>query len=316
MSYFVFDMDQTIAELQSVYYFIAALTSRPTVMQYRATYFTDKLEKQLEKAYELFVKSVAKEEHSPHPLGILRPGILHIMEQLYQLKKMGKVLTVVIYSNNSHLESLYFIRDVIHAHLGTKRLITECIHWFHPRRNADKIMYKNTNGSMSKSWESLKDIMVNGPIKAPDLIEPMDIHFFDDLNHEALSKPLKHHYHKVPPYEFKASFDRISVLFLQALKEAHVDVDGYSFMLYDTYADDASVKHVDTENLSIMEDVLDIFEYNTGKTAAILDLAPPSDKGIEIMHEVVENVKRGATRERLKRKRNHTYKRRRLTVRR
>jgi len=315
MSYFVFDMDETIAELESVYYFIAALTSKSKEIQYQSPHYANKIEEQMNRAYPLFVKKVAKEERSSHPLGVLRPGILRIMEQLYQLKKAGKVLTVIIYSNNSHLESLYFIRDVIHAHLGTKRLITECIHWFHPMRNADKILYKNTNGSISKSWESLRDIMVNGSIKAPSAVEPNDVHFFDDLQHMDLQKQLRHHYHKVPPYEFKASFDRISVLFLEALKDAKMEIDPFSYYLYDTYADDRAIKHLNPENLSMIEDVLDVFRYNTGQTASVLDLVPQPDEGIRIMQQAVDEVEKGYVQGRLKKKKTRTYKRRRLTVR-
>jgi len=307
-------MDETIAHLQSVYYFIASLTLKSKDLQYRSTYFTDGFELYLDKAYQLFVKYILKEEASVAPLGILRPGILDVMRQLWELKKQGKVLTVIIYSNNSHLESLYFIKDLIHAHVGTKRLIRECIHWFHPMRNIDKILYKESRGSISKSWDSLRHIMVNGSIKAPTGIDPADVHFFDDLDHMNLRTMLQANYHKVPAYTFKASFDRISILFLKALRDSNIHIEQLSLYLYELYGEDSVKKNLSPDNLSLIEDVLDIFKFNTGPTAAVLDI-PPRDDGIDIIENVIEDVKQGMKLGQLRKKKHRTYKKRRWTMR-
>jgi hypothetical protein len=318
MSYFVFDMDETLAHLQSVYYFIASLTLDTKDLQYRTTYFTDRFEETLENAYKLFVKRVVEAEESDQPLGILRPGILQIMDRLYALKKKGKVLSVVIYSNNSHLQSLYFIRDLIHKHVGSKRLINDCIHWLHPKRVADKILYHETRGAISKSWNVLKDIMVHGPIKAPEVIEPMDVHFFDDLEHKNMQATLHHNYHHVPAYNYNASFDRITIIYLNALKDAHVNINQFSIMLMDLYGDPSTVAHITKTshgNVTLMEDVIDIFRFNTQSSEQAIVL-PSKDKGIEIMEEVVYNVEYDI-KEGLKggkRKKNKTHKRRRWTV--
>ena len=60
--YFVFDMDETLAELYSAYSIIKTIVDS----QYYDT-------------YKAFVRYVANEEISTHPLGIIRPGILEIM---------------------------------------------------------------------------------------------------------------------------------------------------------------------------------------------------------------------------------------------
>jgi hypothetical protein len=57
----------------------------------------------------LFVKRVVEEENSNTPLGILRPGILPIMEKLHSLKKRGKLTSIIIYSNNKCLPCLEFV---------------------------------------------------------------------------------------------------------------------------------------------------------------------------------------------------------------
>ena len=323
MSYFVFDMDETIAHLQSVYYFIASLTLDTKDMQYRTTYFTDRLEETLDNAYHLFVKRVVEVEESDHPLGILRPGILQVMDQLYALKKKEKVLSVVIYSNNSHSQSLYFIRDLIHKHVGTKRLINDCIHWLHPGRSADKLMYHESRGSMSKSWDVLKDIMIHGPVNAPKFVDPTDVHFFDDLDHINLQRALQHNYHKVPAYSYKASFDRLTIIYLSALRDAKVNINQFAIYLMDLYGDPSSVaqvKHLTPGNVTLMEDVIDIFRFNTdgnGKLEKDI-IPPPKDKGIQIMEEVIHEVEQDV-KERLKgdkRKKNKTHKQRRWTLRR
>ena len=117
-------MDETLAELYTMYYFIESLRLKETIKET----IPNVLQKSLNKAYKKFVKAIVKEEEL-HPLGILRPGILDIMSTLYTLHKAGKVKSVIIYSNSGHLESLEFIRDLIHLHIGGT-LIKKCIHFF------------------------------------------------------------------------------------------------------------------------------------------------------------------------------------------
>lgn len=177
--YFVFDMDETIAQLYTVYHFIESFKK--------------------ESHYKKFVKNILKEE-SNKPLGILRPGILNVMSKLYELHKKGKIKGVVIYSNNGHLESVEFIRDLINKHVGNK-LIKECIHWDHPLRGRYK-----TN----KTWKELNNILMNGVYKDKN-VNKDQVYFFDDLCHTDLMENIN--YYKVPAYTFKASFDRIANIY-------------------------------------------------------------------------------------------------------
>ena len=203
MKYFIFDMDETIAELYSVYYFIASIKLKELSNE---AILSRGLDTKLKIAYEAFVERIAKEEESDLPLGILRPGILGIMEDLKQLQSKGIIRKVAIYSNNGHLESLQLIRDVIHKSIKSTTLIGDCIHWDHPMRGEERLTHA---GAANKTWSVLRNILISGPCGAPNTIQPTDIYFFDDLKHE---KMVDTHYIQVPPYTKKASFDRIEVI--------------------------------------------------------------------------------------------------------
>ena len=54
MSYFVFDLDETLAQIYTVYYFVASLQTYPNM--------SESLTNSLKKAYKIFVKKIVKEE--------------------------------------------------------------------------------------------------------------------------------------------------------------------------------------------------------------------------------------------------------------
>jgi hypothetical protein len=311
MSYFVFDMDQTLAELHSVYYFIASLTLNPYPP---AIPITDTMEKSLEKAYRLFVHRVLKEEESDRPLGVLRPGILQVMDTLQALKKQGKVISVMIYSNNSHLNSLLFVRDLIHAHVKSKRLIRDCIHWFHPRRSVDKLLYHDTYGQVSKSWGALKEVMSHRRSARAQAPDPADVYFFDDLVHSDLQKVLKRNYHRVPAYTYKAPFDRIALIFLSCVRDAAVNMDALGNILKSIYIDSTTIGQLRHGNITLMEDILDVFQINMGLTTA--GEPPKPDRGIHMIQDAMMEVEQADQTGKVRRKRSQTHKKRRWTIRR
>lgn len=231
--YFVFDMDETIAQLYTMYYFIESLR------------LTTELHKEYKhKAYKKFVRKILKEETSDKPLGILRPGILNVMSKLYELHKKGIVKGVIIYSNNGNLESVEFIRDLINKHVGNK-LIKECIHWYHPLRGRYK-----TN----KTWKELNNILMNGIYKDKN-VNKDNVYFFDDLCHTDLMENIN--YYRVPAYNFKASFGRISDIYKDAI---------------------SNVKE----------------KYNPCQNIikGTSDNPPLQDKGIDIMMNAIDNLKK------------------------
>ena len=284
--YFIFDMDETLAELYSVYYFIASLRLKEIINENNkddANNISESLVTSLNKAYNKFVDEVLSEEISNEPLGILRPGILDVMKRLYDLQKQGLVKHVLIYSNNGHLQSLEFIRDLIHKHLGTNNLIGECIHWNHHMRDEERIP-----GVANKTWNVIKNIMVNGLCNAPSDLRPDNVYFFDDLDHIDLQRALGRNYYKVPAYNFRASFDRIAEIYKEAILSSDVDIDEFIEYIMDIFISTQ-------ENYSKIRDrsingIIDVFRGMTSGTVKDDVMPPYIDRGIGMMMAAIKKV--------------------------
>ena len=249
--YFVFDLDETLAEIYTVYYFVASLQTYPTM--------SESLTRNLKNYYKKFVKYILIEELID-PLGILRPGILNIMNKLYELYKAGKVKGVIIYSNNGHLYNLEFIRDIIHEYIEGD-LICECVHRFHPMRESN-----------NKTWGELQKILTNGKCKARN-VKPSDVYFFDDLKHDDLHKHLDNYY-QVPEYNFMASFDRIACIY----KDIVVDKEFIDVIQCDT------IKNID--------DVVEIFRKDTQIIEQNVEqnVERNIDDGINMMMDAIKKI--------------------------
>jgi hypothetical protein len=293
----VFDLDETLAELYSVYYFIASLKLRDTVLAQQSRNRSIApvpvwLQTELNRAYECFLHRVLEEETSAKPLGILRPGILDIMTNIHSLQVAGVIQDVVIYSNNSHLESLHFVRDLIHRYLGRPDLIKDCIHWYHPMRDEERILIA---GFPNKTWNVLRRIMTSPPCHAPPSLRPQDVHFFDDLEHWDLKRVLQQNYHQVQPYEFKASFTRLAVLFKDCLREANVsqeaitELQDYVIQLFATSEDTIFISR-DNE----LESIIHLFQEKTKGTASAEREPPFWDRGVQQMRDVVVQLYEGS----------------------
>jgi hypothetical protein len=256
--YFVFDMDETLAELYSVYYFIASLRDN-----------IDMRDISLTEAYTIFVRKILKLEQQSRPLGILRPGVLHIMQKLNRLKQRGRVAGVVIYSNNGHLESLEFIRDLIHMHINTNDLIKDCIHWGHPLRGEER---QSEQGAANKTWSVLKDVLIQGPAQAPKTLQAEDVFFFDDLSHTDLQAHLIDNYIRVTPYKFRASVDVIAHVYKQALTEANVDTESLLAYIVEQFTNIEQPINMSDP----ISKIITIFKQKTRGTAAAMNRPPPS----------------------------------------
>jgi len=302
-------MDEAIAELYSVFYCITSLRLKETIEEDHPQLLptlSDSLDKQVNKAYRLFVKKVLREELSAKPLGILRPGVLQVMHSLYNLQKAKKVSHVVIYSNNGTLVCLEFIRDLIHEYLGTTTLIGECVHRMHPLRNEHETAKMGLHDKWDKTWASLRKVLIEGKCKAPCTLSVDDVYFFDDLDHKDLHRAIGNHYYQVPPYEFKASFERLGEIYQNAVEEANVSMvqfAPYMTMIYgsgfssDPFA--SSIQHI-----------IALFLASTEHTAK-RDELPPSyqkDKGITMMKDAIHRVQQRTIRKKTRGRR--TYKRR------
>lgn len=272
MSYIVFDLDETLAELYSTFYFIASL--RPE----KDYDMSDDLKTQLKNGYDLFVKKVLiLEESQTKPLGVLRPGILGIFKEIQNLKSRGLVKGVAIYSNNGHLESLEFIRDIIHTHLNTTDLIQECIHWGHPIRKKER---GRLVGAANKTWVTLCNIFKDpSSIKELDSLSPTAAYFVDDQLHPDLKNTLDKNYIHVPSYNFKASFDTLADTFTEAFNEAHVNKELFVEMVLNIFG----------ENPMSYDDVLSQFKKHTNGTAHT-SASSEEDTGIKLMRNMLEHI--------------------------
>lgn len=295
MKYFVFDLDSTLAEVYPVYYFLASLKIKDSLMEmnpFLAIQFPKDLEKQLDTAYRLFVDRIEQQESSEYPLGIIRPGMLRMMSELNQLKKSGKIKGLVIYSNNSHLPTLEFIRDIIHKHTDSKRLILDCIHRLHYLRKSS-IFYQNRYSN--KTWAELKKIMVECETRAANSIKPSDVFFFDDIDHEDLHEHLKENYYEVPAYTYHAGTDRIYEIFKDCLERAQVDITTLLFYINHVFLNrknehspSISLFPSFEQSIQTLKATIEFVGCDIKSTSAIV---PREDRAISMVEHAIKRVK-------------------------
>jgi len=282
MVYFIFDLDETLAELYSVYYFATSLRLESGTQA------------ALDKAYKIFVEDILLTEISHEPLGILRPGILGIMKKLKDLQKLGMIKNVLIYSNNGDIKSLEFIKDLIHLYVGGG-LIKECIHRNHHMRVNERV---NAPHLINKTWNVLRNIMINGNTKAATNLVASDVYFFDDLDHPDLRKKLGINYYKVPSYNFKASVDRIGEIYKNAIYKANIKgakLKKFVNIIMDEYAiNDTNDTNSVTYDASIDGVIKLLKNITTGNEQNHIILAslppPPPDIGILLMNHAINRI--------------------------
>ena len=304
MVYVVFDLDATLADMSPIYYYIASLQIKKMLSGLMFSIFPINLERELDKAYSLFVTRILEKEQSDKPIGILRPGILTIMEKLFTLKKKGRISNVIIYSNNSHLESLEFVRDLIHAHIGSKRLISQCIHRTHPLRNSENLQYPNM---YPKTWRTLSTIIMNNGMSK--IIMAKDVYFFDDLDHIDLQNTLQNNYYKVPEYVCRTNDSRIINIYSSVLEDANVDLSQFGLYITDIF----SIKSI--VNNFIMVDILSIMSFLSRYKLMSNSSIKETDDGITMMNDMIDRIKMNNIKMTKRIKRGRTFKKRRYTQR-
>jgi len=292
MVYFIFDLDETLAELYSVYYFVTSLRLESNIAL------------NLDKAYHYFVRDILLTEISNEPLGILRPGILGIMKKLKDLQKQNKIKNVLIYSNNGDIKSLEFIKDLIHLYVGGG-LIKECIHRNHHMRVAEKV---NGPQLVNKTWNVLRNIMINGNTRAATNLVTTDVYFFDDLDHADLRKKLGINYYKVPSYSYKASIDRIGEIYKNAIYKANIKeakLNKYINIILKYYIINGSntVRYDNSIN-GVIQLLKDLTTSNNPAHITFLPLLPQPDIGILMMNHAINRVEINNELRRIKKKRS------------
>lgn len=213
--WFVFDLDETLAHVNPYHllvctFFLADFaTAVGRVDIARAT--PEILREPLADAYRRFVEYCGARERSENPIGIIRSSMVKLFVKIGQLKDAGVAGGCMIYSNNGTRNMLAFIRDVIHAAAGRDDLICDIAHLGDPRRRME---------GQTKKIETIQRILRNGPCGAT--VEPEDVFFFDDINHDGISPYIGDQYIRVFPYTYRVNADEMLNLYLKSLRHAGI----------------------------------------------------------------------------------------------
>jgi hypothetical protein len=311
MYYFVYDLDETLAEVYSLFYFLMCLKLKKLVpkeiLDDNITIFN-----MLERAYYDFVNKVSEVEKSDRPLGILRPGILEVMKELEELRENKKVKKVIIYSNNGHLENLEFIKDVIirsiapsnneilsmnfNNFISNNILIKDLIHWGHPGRNSEIPLYFNgidkkikKMGVAKKTWAVLQKIITKDGTENPDFT-PDNVFFFDDIYPEhSIKAELGPNYYRVPRYAFKASSERLGEIFKTVMRPI-VTHSSFNMDIYMNLVQRVVGQLLKNSGVSDLDNLVNTIKVRTGPTAALNSLVPEPDEGIDMMMDAITKV--------------------------
>lgn len=291
--YVVFDVDHTLIDTYSLFYFLGGLRPNDTLLLSNSPLLETEptswlyLTTRLSVAYAYFVEEIAKREMSEDPLGIFRPGILLAMKRLNELKERGLIKGIHLYSNNSFPPVLEWIRDVVHYIIGSTDLILECIDWTHPMRVKER-MDRLPEEYTGKSWETMRDILN---------VLPHQIYYFDDLPHRELMEVLGDRYCHISKYVFRASFDRIADIYEKVLEKAGVPMYHFLQTIMFLYSKMMNEFYFDY-HLSAKENVRIFLRDRTGMTVGRM-IVPPADKGIQQIYECIDRIERSEMRLRI-----------------
>lgn len=295
MPYFVFDLDETLANVYTPYYFLYDLQRQATYSNTAAPSKKisltppPRLIPLITVAYQEFVGRIVEEERSDKSLGILRPGIIHIMEQLRDMKTQGLCEGVAIYSNNGSLANLHFVRDIIHMAIGTSDLICDCIHWHHPFRR-EEYTKPVREGAADKTWSVMKKILIKGACKAPPYrVHPANVYFFDDQSHPNLEEVLGDNYIHMNEYPYKAPFNRVAQLYIDSLEKAGLLARPEITREYITFCAQMYPNTRDYNPMKTLKRHIQLYKQITDGTDTVG--APAPDSSIERSEEVLHGIR-------------------------
>jgi hypothetical protein len=223
MVYLAFDLDGTIGNFLPVWKLLCPLRQKEHYANFPSEVIppiSETLKWEIDIAYSAFVKRIAIAETSNEPLGIFRPGIFKVFEEVNRLRKKGLVKGVIMYTNNSSNPLYNFANDVLRYHIG-REVFDDILDYRHVLRiKAPHSPLPPTD----KRWVELKHLLVESKLKAPANIESKNVMFFDDMHHHDLMRELGAHnnYVKLSEYRFVPENHKITSIFLAALKESEV----------------------------------------------------------------------------------------------
>ena len=195
MVYLAFDMDGTIGEF-TILKQLLCIFNQPAyfIMEPEKTQLPDEqIKHMLSSAYTNFVNRIIAEETGPTPLGVFRPGVFKLFQEIHKLRISGMVKGVIIYSNNRTESLVEFIKDVLNTVVGAPVIDTVFFRFSKQRTDTNRAM-----ANPEKTWAEIKQLLLS--IGAPEELKPNDVLFFDDIIHADLKEKLGINYIHVEKY--------------------------------------------------------------------------------------------------------------------
>jgi hypothetical protein len=202
--YYAFDLDATLGDFGEIanlldYFYVEGASAD--------------LKIKLDAAYTVFIgKVVANVENGSCKL--FNPEILDVIDQ-------NKVQQAIIYSNNSHRETLVFAKDVIEGLFG-RSVFCFLMEWGHPYRTNEIV--KGDPGNARKTWLTLQRGFSEG---CSINVEPDQVLFYDDQKHPDLMNLLRENYKHIRGYvtDFNKEVETLSTVIIESLAEASLNGD-------------------------------------------------------------------------------------------
>lgn len=304
VAYYVFDLDGTLTDQYSYFYFLADFKPRGIYKEKGSatvkhenliqTHQSAEVAGLLEKAYKEFVRLVAVKEASDTPLGILRPGVIDVCREILHQKESGVSGGALMYSNNPNPMILEFVRDIIHTVLG-QPIFCSLAYWGHPLRTSEITL--GIPGMAKKTWRVLQQI-IKKECGAQN-VAPQNVMFFDDQSHPNLETILPEgNYVKVTPYTFKPSIDTIKPLYIQAMKRAGLGDERLKSSLVN-YIRNVQTDFYGPNNPtinSLSSHILRIKKNSPNAAAPGTNVPPPDNSSQKMLSEVSQFPERPVTR--------------------
>ena len=220
--YYGFDLDHTLGDFKYIDKYLDFFYMERTV--------TPSLSNKLRNAYAFFIDEVVKHIRSGE-LHMFNPEILNTIVSL-KSDFENDIATALIYSNNTHYETLMFAKDVIEKYVGAD-IFCYMMDWNHGFRVNE--IDKQEPGSANKTWDVLYKGFNTG---CGDTPTPDQVIFYDDMSHTNLIEVLgPTNYKLIAPYTStleEASLDILTKSIISSLKSSSLynNSDYYSALSY------------------------------------------------------------------------------------
>ena len=196
--YYAFDLYETLGDFGNIPVFL--------------DYFyieggSNELKDKLDNAYKVFINKVI-ENIRTGSCKLFNPEILKVIQE-------NNVENAIIYSNNSHRETLIFAKDVIEGLFG-RDIFCFLMEWGHPFRTNEIV--KGDYGNGKKTWYTLQRGFSEG---CGINVEPDQVFFYDDQKHNNLMIVLGENYKNIVGYSI--SFDN------EALPLANATIESLAY---------------------------------------------------------------------------------------